>query len=151
MLNDDTPFWRTKRLEEMSHDEWEALCDGCARCCLVKLEFEDTGELALTMAACRQLDLESCRCDCYDDREGRVEDCLVLTPETLGAINWLPSSCAYRVIARGEELPSWHPLITGDPSLVHSAGISIRGRALSESQISIDDLEDYILEILESE
>lgn len=146
MSLDDRPFWERKRLDEMSRDEWERLCDGCAKCCLVKLEFEDTGELELTMVACRLLDAETCRCTSYAERHLAVDDCVVLTPEKIAKIAWLPQTCAYRLLARGQPLPPWHPLITGDPESVHLAGMSVRGRTISEDVVNDDDFEDYLLE-----
>jgi uncharacterized cysteine cluster protein YcgN (CxxCxxCC family) len=126
------PFWRRKRLSEMSGVEWESLCDGCGRCCLNKLEYVDTGEIEYTDVACRMLDLETCRCRDYSNRRGVVTDCLVLTPDMVADLTWLPSTCAYRLVGEGKDLAWWHPLVSGDPSTVHLAGISVRGRAISE-------------------
>lgn len=137
------PFWRTTRLEEMSQAEWESLCDGCGKCCLNKLEDIDTGELAYTNVACRLLDLGTCRCTRYPDRSRLVPDCVTLTPENVGALAWMPSTCAYRLLAEGRDLPDWHPLISGDPDSVHRAGISVRGRVISERRAG--PLEHHIL------
>jgi len=132
------PFWKTKRLEEMTAAEWESLCDGCGRCCLHKLRYEDkAGDgagLAFTNVACRLLDLRTCRCTDYANRRVRVPDCVQLTPAEVRAIDWLPPSCAYRRLAEGKELAWWHPLVSGDPQTVHRAGISVRGRAVSEKR-----------------
>ena len=125
-------FWKRKSLAEMNAEEWDSLCDGCGLCCMHKLEDEDTGEVLYTNLACKLLDIESCRCPDYANRVKRVSDCLVLTPESTEALEWLPASCAYRLLAHGEELPEWHPLITGDPDSVHEAGISVRGKVVSE-------------------
>jgi uncharacterized cysteine cluster protein YcgN (CxxCxxCC family) len=141
------PFWKTKRLDEMSKAEWESLCDGCGRCCLHKLVFEDgseAGRLAHTNVACRLLDLHECRCTHYETRRRHVPECVSLTPETLAEINWLPPSCAYRRLAEGRDLLWWHPLVSGDPETVHSAGISVRDRAVGERQAG--PLEHHIVE-----
>ena len=127
-----TPFWKTKQLEDMSRQEWESLCDGCGRCCLHKLRDEDTQELTYTNVACRLLDHHSCQCGDYPHRQRRVPDCVQLTPKTVREVDWLPPSCAYRRLAEGKELAWWHPLVSGDPDTVHQAGISIRGRAVNE-------------------
>lgn len=139
----DQPFWREKRLEEMNPAEWESLCDGCGKCCLNKLEDIDTGELAYTNVACRLLDLGTCRCTRYPERSRLVPDCVTLTPDNIAGLRWMPSTCAYRLLAEGKELPYWHPLVSGDPDSVHRAGISVRGRAISERRAG--PLEHHIL------
>lgn len=128
----ERPFWITKRLDDMTRDEWESLCDGCARCCLHKLEDEDTGEVFYTDVACRLLDMESCTCTRYSERKRLVPTCVVMSPASVRDLGWLPSTCAYRLIDEGKELQWWHPLVSGDPETVHQAGISVRGRATSE-------------------
>jgi len=130
--DESLPFWRRKTLQQMTRDEWESLCDGCAKCCLIKLEYDDTGEIDHTDIACRLLDLESCRCSDYAHRFEKVADCLSLNPRRVGRLKWLPSTCAYRLVAEGKDLYWWHPLVSGDPETVHQAGISLRGRAVSE-------------------
>jgi uncharacterized protein len=128
----DLPFWKTKRLDEMSRPEWESLCDGCGRCCLHKLRDEQTNALMFTNVACRLLDLNSCQCGDYPKRQRWVPDCVSLTPEGLKEIDWLPPSCAYRLVQEGKSLFWWHPLVSGNPETVHQAGVSVRGRAVTE-------------------
>jgi len=137
-------FWEAKQLDEMSHREWEALCDGCARCCLHKLEDEETGEIRYTNVCCRLLDIEACRCTRYEERKRLVPQCACLTPQTIGDMHWLPSTCAYRRLAAGRGLPSWHPLATGDPESTHKAGMSVRDRVVSEEEAQ--DVETFMLQ-----
>ncbi len=141
---EDAPFWERKALDEMTSKEWESLCDGCGRCCLNKLEDERTGDILFTNVACRLLNPESCRCENYTDRQRFVPDCRRLTPQNVGKIPWLPSTCAYRLLAEGKDLEWWHPLISGDPDTVYEAGISVKGRIVSERDT--DDLEDYVVD-----
>jgi uncharacterized cysteine cluster protein YcgN (CxxCxxCC family) len=143
-VTEEIPYWRRKTLEEMTASEWEQLCDGCGKCCLNKLEDVETGEIALTRVACRLLDLGTCRCSNYRRRKSLVPDCLVLTPDLVKSLGWLPSTCAYRLVAEGKDLAWWHPLVSGDPDTVHQAGISVRGRVISEGKG--DDLENHIVE-----
>ncbi len=137
------PFWRTKPLEEMTRAEWESLCDGCGQCCLNKLEDDDSGEIVLTRTACRFLDLGSCRCTDYANRFANVPDCMDMTPNVATGTAWLPTTCAYRLIAEGQDLAWWHPLVSGDPHTVHEAGVSVRDIAINEDRAA--DLEDYVI------
>ena len=141
------PFWRTKSLPEMNVEEWESLCDGCGRCCLVKLEDEDTGEVLYTDVACTLLDAEGCRCRSYPERHAKVPDCVGLTPEAAGELAWLPVTCAYRLLAEGKQLSWWHPLVSGDPETVHAAGISVRGGVAGpEEYFSLEELLNRVVE-----
>jgi hypothetical protein len=140
-------FWKNKSLEEMSGAEWESLCDGCARCCLEKLEDEDTGAIHFTHVSCRLLDAGLCACRDYPNRSLQVSDCVRLTPENVRTLNWLPPSCAYKLVAEGRDLYWWHPLISGDPNSVHEAGVSVRGRVYgSEDDVPDDQLQDHIVQ-----
>jgi uncharacterized cysteine cluster protein YcgN (CxxCxxCC family) len=137
-------FWRTKKLHEMSRPEWESLCDGCGRCCLHKLRDEDTGEISFTNVACRLLDLKTARCSDYAGRRRKIPDCVQLTPAKLKKVDWLPPSCAYRLIHEGKDLFNWHPLISGTAETVRRAGAAINGRALSERDAG--PLEHHVVE-----
>ncbi|WP_426959233.1 YcgN family cysteine cluster protein [Muricoccus radiodurans] len=141
-MSDAPPFWKAKPLDALTDAEWESLCDGCGRCCLHKLRDEDTERVHFTNVACRLLDTQSCRCKDYPGRQARVPDCVRLTPEDVRDLDWLPPSCAYRLVADGKDLPDWHPLLTGDPDSVHRAGASVRGRAVPEREAG--PLEDHI-------
>jgi uncharacterized cysteine cluster protein YcgN (CxxCxxCC family) len=143
---DDVPFWRRKSLADMTSGEWESLCDGCGRCCLNKLEDEDTGRIYYTDVGCRLLDGTTCRCKDYDNRSEAVDDCVRLSPDNIAELDWLPPSCAYRLVAHGRDLYWWHPLVSGDPDSVHAAGISVRGRVgISEADLGEEDYEDRIV------
>jgi hypothetical protein len=139
------PFWKSKSLEEMTGPEWESLCDGCGRCCLVKLEDEDTGEIHRTRLACRLLDPATCRCRDYANRFSRVPDCVAITPETVRRLAWLPETCAYRLVAEGRDLAWWHPLVSGTPETVHLVGISVRDWVTSEARVKPDNVHRYII------
>lgn len=139
-------FWRRYPLESLPAREWEALCDGCGKCCLVKLEDEDSGEVAYTNVACRLLDLETCRCGNYPMRRQLVRGCVGLDRENLDEVlEWMPATCAYKLIAQGRDLEPWHPLISGDPDSVHRAGISFKGRMVAEYDVDEDDLFDHVI------
>ncbi len=140
------PFWKTKTLEQMSAREWESLCDGCGRCCLNKLEDEDTGDTHFTNVGCKLLDGETCRCKDYANRQAKVRDCVRLTPRSVRRIVWLPPTCAYRLVADGRDLYWWHPLVSGDKETVHTAGVSVRGRVVATEETVPDErLVDYIV------
>jgi hypothetical protein len=142
----EKPFWKQKPLEDLNPAEWESLCDGCGRCCLVKLEDEDSGEIHYTDIACKLFSEQTCACSDYARRRRKVHDCIKLTPATVRSLAWLPRSCAYRVIAEGGDLAWWHPLVSGSPMSVHEAGASVRGRvALSETQVRLADYVDHIV------
>jgi uncharacterized cysteine cluster protein YcgN (CxxCxxCC family) len=140
-------FWETVPLNKMNATEWEALCDGCGKCCLNKIEYEDTGEVEYTRVACRLLDGQTCRCTQYETRRQFVPDCVQLNPQTLPKIAyWMPQTCAYRLLFQGKSLPDWHPLLTGDPESVHAAGYSARGWTIPEYEVDEEDWEDYVIE-----
>ncbi|MEL7115093.1 MAG: YcgN family cysteine cluster protein [Pseudomonadota bacterium] len=153
-MNDPIPrsrlrpnYWQHVPLKNMTPREWEALCDGCGKCCLNKLEDEDTQEVAFTRIACKLLDDETCRCSQYEIRKSIVHECVVLTPKNIGDIAyWMPETCAYRLLYEGKPLYDWHPLISGDPETVHDAGVSVRGRTVPEFEVPEEDWEDYIVE-----
>lgn len=138
-------FWQAKTLDQMTQSEFEALCDGCGKCCLHKLEDEDTGDVYYTKVACRFLDHDQCKCQVYDERAKHVPECVVLTPASVKDTWWLPETCAYRLIDEGIPLFDWHPLVSGDPESVHKAGMSVAGQVVHESTVNLDDLEDYVV------
>ncbi len=141
-----SPFWKRKTLEELNRVEWESLCDGCGRCCLVKLEDEDSGAVHFTDIACKLFDSANCRCKDYARRLKKVPDCIGLTPAKVRALGWLPPSCAYRLVAEGRDLPWWHPLVSGSQTTVHEAGISVRGRvSIRENEVEPDDYPRHIV------
>ena len=140
-------FWETVPLKKMTRPEWEALCDGCGKCCLNKLEDEDSGAVALTNVACRLLDDQSCQCSQYPIRHQFVPECIVLTADNMPQnLYWMPETCAYKLLWNGRPLFDWHPLISGDPESVHRAGVSMRGRTVPEFEIDEDEWEDHIIE-----
>ena len=156
MTHHQAPFWKNLTLSELSHQDWESLCDGCGLCCLQKFEDKKTGRIDYTNVACYLLDIERCRCSAYADRAHLVKGCLQLTPAKVNAYRWLPKTCAYRLIAQGKDLFWWHPLVSKHPESVHRAGISARGRAISEENVLFDplngvpDLDDPRIELLYS-
>lgn len=132
----EKPFWEAKRLDQMTKVEWESLCDGCGRCCLIRFEEEETGEIIPTRVSCKLFDDATCRCSNYAKRKRYVPDCIKLTPWNIEDLQWMPPTCAYRRLHEGRGLPDWHPLVTGDPESVHRAGISMRGQTISESVLA---------------
>lgn len=146
MAETQLPFWRRKAMSEMTRVEWESLCDGCGRCCLNKLIDEDTNATVFTDVSCKLLDCQTCRCSDYAHRQAKVKDCVRLTPRNVRRLEWLPPTCAYRLVAEGRDLAWWHPLVSGDPETIHAAGISVRGR-VSASEVDVPDekLEEYIV------
>ena len=139
------PFWESKTLKQMSKQEWESLCDGCARCCLHKLEDEDTDEVYYTDVHCRYMDKNDCSCTVYQTRNEKVPECIWLTPEQAHSFHWLPDTCAYRLVAEGKPLYDWHPLISGDPETVHKSGISLQGKGIPDDKIPEEEWQSRII------
>lgn len=140
-------FWRSKSLEEMNPQEWESLCDGCALCCLHKVEDEDTREVFYTTVVCHLLDFDNCRCTRYEDRCTLVPDCVKLRPQDVDAFHWLPPSCAYRLVHEGKDLPDWHPLVSGRQESVIEENASVLSfYEVKDNEISEDDFVDYVIE-----
>lgn len=137
-------FWEEKSLEEMNKQEWESLCDGCGKCCLHKLEDDETGDIHYTDVACRFLDPETIQCGKYLTRQRYVGNCVVMSVELLDKLPWMPSTCAYRLLYEGKPLFDWHPLVSGDQDSVHKAGHSVKGRSVDERVAG--DLEDHLVE-----
>jgi uncharacterized cysteine cluster protein YcgN (CxxCxxCC family) len=140
------PFWQTRTLAELSKAEWESLCDGCGRCCLRKLEDSNSGQIAYTDVSCRLLDTDTCRCRNYARRTELVADCVELTPDDLDMLEWMPSTCAYRLLHSGKPLPDWHPLVSGSAESVHAAGIAVTGRCVSEEFVHEEEIEFRIID-----
>ena len=128
-------FWETKSLQEMSKEEWESLCDGCGKCCLIKLEDAETKQLFYTDVACHLLDDKTCQCKNYPKRKQLVDDCLQLQTDDVEGFKWLPQTCAYRLLHEGKDLPEWHHLISGDRDTVHQQKMSVKDRVVSETEI----------------
>jgi len=140
-------YWQGRALESFSQEEWEALCDGCGKCCLNKLEDWDTGEIHWTSVACKLLDDKSCQCKNYKNRFDEVPDCLALTPESVREITWLPDTCAYELVKNGQDLPEWHYLKTGDKNSVHLSHNSVQGKTVSEEGLEPEDLENFLIKL----
>ncbi len=145
-MTTDYGYWERVKLQDMSDAQWEALCDGCGKCCLNKLEDEDTGEILYTRVACRLLDIKRGRCSDYENRLSQVPDCLNLRELADTNYHWLPATCAYRLVAEGQDLPEWHHLKSGRPGLVHKATCSVRGRAIPETDVDPDKLHEYVIQ-----
>ena len=141
-MSECKPYWETKSLSEMSPSEWEAICDGCGLCCLVRFEDEDTGAIIPTRVHCKLYDPDKCACSSYADRNEYVPDCVKLEPGNIGSLPWMPLSCGYRRLHEGRGLAWWHPLISGDPETVHTAGVSVRGQTINE--LALDNEEDAL-------
>lgn len=139
-------FWETKSLDELTEAEWEALCDHCGRCCLHKVQDEESGEVVYTSVACKLYDLDLSACGDYIHRKQIVPECMVLTVQKVRKTTCLPQTCAYRLLAEGKTLPAWHPLISGDQQTVKSFGMPINRFAISETMIDMRALDQYILE-----
>lgn len=148
MTANELPFWKTKTLEQMDRGEWESLCDGCARCCLIKLEDEDSGDIYLTRLSCSMLNVRSCRCSDYPNRFAKMPDCIEIDVQKVRELSWLPVTCGYRVVAEGRDLAWWHPLISGAPETVHQAGVSVRALAMNERRVKTANYERYIIDPL---
>ena len=140
----DTKFWETTKLSEMSKSQWESLCDGCGKCCVIKLQDEDTDEIFSTDVGCKLLDCRTAKCSDYANRKDIVPDCVYLTPDNLAYLTWMPKSCAYRRLYEGQGLPDWHPLLTGSPDSTKAAGHSVAGLIFPEESVEIDDMADHI-------
>ena len=141
----EKPFWQTVKLADMTAAQWEAVCDGCAKCCLVKLQDEDSGEIVFTDIVCNLLDQQSCRCAHYEERTKLVPDCVKLTKDNLDKIDFMPPSCAYRLLHEGKDLPQWHPLVSGRADSVVEAGMSVKGRVIAEMAFD-GDSEDRVVD-----
>ena len=141
----EKPFWQTVKLADMTAAQWEAVCDGCAKCCLVKLQDEDSGEVVFTDIVCNLLDQQSCRCTHYEERTKLVPECVKLTKDNLDKIDFMPPSCAYRLLHEGKDLPQWHPLVSGRADSVVEAGMSVKGRVIAEMAFD-GDSEDRVVD-----
>ena len=138
-------FWETTALADMSQQQWESLCDSCGKCCLHKLEDEDSGEILYTSVICQYLQQDSCQCSVYANRQKYLPDCVVLKPDNLADLHWMPDTCAYRLLYEGKSLPAWHPLLTGNRQLMAESGNSITGKVISDEHVHEDGLEEFII------
>ncbi|VAV99843.1 UPF0260 protein YcgN [hydrothermal vent metagenome] len=138
-------FWKNKPLSECSQAEWESLCDGCGKCCMIRLEDEETGHVHITNVACKLFDRTLCACTDYGQRSTRVPDCVTLTPKNIDELYWMPETCAYRLVAETKELPDYHHLVSGDRNTIHEAGMSVQDRSICETQVNEDELAEYLV------
>lgn len=138
-------FWETKALKDLSRDEWESLCDGCGKCCMIRLEDEDTGDIHITNVACFLFERTDCACMDYPNRSTLVPDCVTLSPDNVADLHWMPETCAYKLVAHGKPLPEWHHLNTGDRESIHEAGYSVRDRSVCETEVADEDLEEHLV------
>jgi uncharacterized cysteine cluster protein YcgN (CxxCxxCC family) len=143
--NTQRQFWQEKTLEQMTPAEWESLCDGCGKCCLHKLEDDSSGEIAYTRVICRYFDESSCRCKVYSSRKAKVPDCVILKPDNLKDLHWMPASCAYRLLYEGKALPDWHPLLAGGRHAIEESGNTVAGKVISEEFVHEDGYDEHIV------
>ena len=144
-IMDKSVFWKEKSLSELSHQEWESLCDGCGKCCVLKLEDADTEHTFYTDVSCKLLNCATAQCSQYENRKSIVPDCVILSPSNLAPLSWMPDSCSYKLIHNGLDLPDWHPLITGNKTSTNETGNSVAGRVIPETDLeNEDDLLDHI-------
>ena len=137
-------FWETKNLIDMNENEWESLCDKCGKCCVIKLEDFDTQEVHYTNVSCKLLCEKSASCKNYENRKSIVPDCIILSPDNLKDLKWMPETCAYKLLNEGKELPYWHPLLSGNDKEIVNSGNSVKNKVTNENKIKIKDLPDYI-------
>jgi len=146
-MNSDKPFWQQKSLLEMSHDEWESICDGCAKCCLTQLEDEETNLLVFTDVACDLLDGESCQCTDYPNRSTKVPSCITMNRDNVHKVaEFAPPTCSYRLLLTGQDLPEWHHLVSEEQHSVHRCGQSVQGKIRFAREIDAEDIQDYVVE-----
>lgn len=142
-----TPFWQSKTLFEMSTQEWESICDGCAKCCLTQLQDEESEQLVFTNVACNLLNDQTCRCSDYPNRSQRVPDCMTMTIDNVHeCVEFAPSSCSYRLLLEGKPLPDWHHLVNGDRDKIHKQGRSVQSRVKFQRDVKEEDLEDHVID-----
>ncbi|MFT2111584.1 YcgN family cysteine cluster protein [Marinomonas sp. 2405UD68-3] len=139
------PFWKTTKLEDMTSDEWESICDGCGKCCLQKIEDTDTQEIFFTRLSCAQLNIKTCQCSVYSTRQEVVPNCITLTPDSIDQFKWLPDSCSYRVLQSTGELPNWHPLIVGSQKEMVLQGLTVTKYAENETTVDEEDWDLHVI------